>query len=114
MKQAENLRNGMRVLRQLSPQIRASQVDLLLTVYQHEGINQKELAIECDVTPSTVSRAVDVFSESGRRDGKGGALAICYTEPCPEDDRLNRIFLTAKGHQIIKLLLDVIYGSSLS
>ena len=114
MSQAENLRNGMRVLRQLSPQIRASQVDLLLTIYQQPGINQRDLAIECDVTTSTVSRAVDVFSESGRRDGKGGALGICYTESCPDDDRLNRIFMTTKGQQIIKLLLDVIYGSSLS
>ena len=114
MNQAENLRNGMRVLRQLSPQIRASQIDLLLTVHQQPGINQRELAIECDVTTSAVSRAVDVFSESGRRDGKGGALGIWYTESCPEDDRLNRIYMTAKGQQIIKLLLDVIYGSSLS
>ena len=104
----------MRVLRQLSPQIRASQIDLLLTIYQQPGINQRDLAIECDVTTSTVSRAVDVFSESGRRDGKGGALGICYAESCPDDDRLNRIFMTTKGQQIIKLLLDVIYGSSLS
>ena len=114
MSQSENLRNGMRVLRQLSPQIRASQIDLLLTIYQQPGINQRDLAIECDVTTSTVSRAVDVFSESGRRDGKGGALGICYAESCPDDDRLNRIFMTTKGQQIIKLLLDVIYGSSLS
>lgn len=114
MNQAENLRNGMRVLRQMSPQIRASQVDMLLTIYQQPGINQKELAIECDVTTSTVSRAVDVFSDSGRRDGKGGALGICYTENCPDDDRLNRIFLTAKGQQIMKLLLDVSYGSAIS
>ena len=114
MSQSENLRNGMRVLRQLSPQIRASQIDLLLTIYQQPGINQRDLAIECDVTTSTVSRAVDVFSDSGRRDGKGGALGICYTESCPDDDRLNRIFMTTKGQQIIKLLLDVIYGSSLS
>ena len=114
MNPADDLRNGMRFLRRISPQIRASQIDLLLTIYLQEGINQRELAIECDVSTSTVSKAVDVFSERGRRDGKGGALGLCYTESCPDDDRLNRIYLTSNGKQTLKLLLDVIYGRSLS
>ena len=114
MNSAESLRDGMRILRRISPQIRASQIDLLLTIYLQEGINQKELAIECDVSTSTVSKAVDVFSDKGRRDGKGGALGLCYTENCPDDDRLNQIFLTSNGKQTLTLLLNVIYGRSIS
>ena len=56
----EALRNGLRLFRTISPQIRASQIDMLLTIALKPGISQTELAVECDLTLSAVSRAVDL------------------------------------------------------
>ena len=48
--QIEALRNGLRLFRTISPQIRASQIDMLLTIALKPGISQTELAVECDLT----------------------------------------------------------------
>ena len=80
MDSLQALRGGLRLFRAVSPQIRASQIDMLLTIAMQPGISQTELAIECDVTLSAVSRAVDVFSSAGRRDGKGQALGLVTAE----------------------------------
>ena len=108
------LRGGLRLFRAVSPQIRASQIDMLLTIAMQPGISQTELAIECDVTLSAVSRAVDVFSTSGRRDGKGQALGLVTTQRVEGDERTISITLTPKGQQLINLYQQVASGSPLS
>ena len=107
------LRGGLRLFRAISPQIRASQIDMLLTISMQPGISQTELAIECDVTLSAVSRAVDVFSTAGRRDGKGQALGLVTAERAKGDDRTIVLNLTSKGTQLIDLYQQVTNGGSL-
>ena len=111
MSTLERYRDGLRLFRAISPQIRASQLDLLITIHLCPGINQTDLAIECDLTLSAVSRAVDVFSSSGRRDGKGGALGLLEGKRIQGDDRSISLHLTAKGRQLIQLLQEMNSGS---
>ena len=103
MKSLESIRAGFRLFRAVSPQIRASQIDMLLTIAMNPGINQTELAIECDVTLSAVSRAVDVMSTAGRKDGKGQALGLVAATRPEGDDRTITLQLTPKGTQLIAL-----------
>ncbi len=107
------LRGGLRLFRAISPQIRASQIDMLLTIAMQPGISQTELAIECDVTLSAVSRAVDVMSTAGRRDGKGQALGLVAATRLEGDDRTITLQLTSKGIQLIELYKQVVNGSPL-
>lgn len=107
------MRGGLRLFRAVSPQIRASQIDMLLTIAMQPGISQTELAIECDVTLSAVSRAVDVMSTAGRRDGKGQALGLVTAERMDGDDRTIVLRLTSKGTQLIDLYQQVTSGSPL-
>jgi len=103
MKDLESIREGLRLFRAISPQIRASQIDMLLTIALNPGISQTELANECDVTLSAVSRAVDVMSTAGRRDGKGQALGLVVATRSDEDDRTLALELSSKGTQLIAL-----------
>jgi len=109
----QSLRGGLRLFRAISPQIRASQIDMLLTISMQPGISQSELAIECDVTLSAVSRAVDVMGVTGRRDGRGPALALVTAERAAGDDRTIVLRLTSKGNQLIDLYQQVTSGSPL-
>ena len=86
---------------------------MLLTIAMQPGISQTELAIECDVTISAVSRAVDVFSSAGRRDGRGQALGLVTAERAEGDDRTIVLRLTSKGTQLIDLYQQVTNGRSL-
>ena len=113
MDSLQALRGGLRLFRAVSPQIRASQIDMLLTIAMQPGISQSELAVECDVTLSAVSRAVDVFSSAGRRDGKGQALGLVTAERAKGDDRTIVLNLTPKGAQLIDLYQQVTNGGSL-
>ena len=65
----------MQLLKQVHPQLRVAQVEFLLTVALNPNRSQSELAVECGYTLAAVSRLVDTMGETGRRDGKGGALA---------------------------------------
>lgn len=104
----------MRLCRTASPQLRASQVDLLLTIAMNPGRTQTELAHLCDLTISAVSRAVDVLGASGRRDGRGGKLGLIEAKRNPDDDRIVQIYLTSKGEHFVSLLEALINGSPLS
>ena len=77
------------------------------------GISQSELAIECDVTLSAVSRAVDVMGTTGRRDGRGQTLALVTAQRAEGDDRTIVLRLTSKGNQLIDLYQQVTSGSPL-
>jgi DNA-binding MarR family transcriptional regulator len=103
MKTLESIRGGLRVFRAISPQIRASQIDMLLTIALRPGISQSELACECDLTVSAVSRMVDVMSTTGRRDGKGQSLGFVAAERAANDDRTIVLRLTPKGKDVIGL-----------
>lgn len=107
MTSLESIRGGLRVFRAISPQIRASQLDMLLTIALRPGISQTELATECDVTLSAVSRAVDVMSTTGRKDGKGQALGLVIAERAVGDDRTIVLRLSSKGNQVVSLYQEI-------
>ena len=111
--QIEALRNGLRLFRTISPQIRASQIDMLLTIALKPGISQTELAVECDLTLSAVSRAVDVMSATGRRDGIGQALGLVLPVRQEGDDRMICLQLTPKGIQLINLYQEISNGGQI-
>jgi len=113
MSNLESFRAGLRLMRTVSPQIRASQIELLITVALRPGINQTELAVECELTLSAISRAVDVLSVHGRKDGRSTALGLLEARPVADDERTMAVYLTPKGQQILKLLQEINHGSSL-
>jgi DNA-binding MarR family transcriptional regulator len=96
-----SLREAMRVARRLAPQIRASQLDYLLTVALHPGLTMTELATECDVDLATISRAVDVLGTTGRRDGLSGALGLIDARFNDGDHRIRQVFLTPAGEAFV-------------
>lgn len=107
MKSLESIRGGLRLFRAISPQMRASQIDMLLTIALNPGISQTELANQCDLTISAVSYAVDVMSTTGRRDGKGQALGLVTATRAKGDDRTNVLHLSPKGKQMIALYQEM-------
>lgn len=98
---AEFLKNN------LSPQLRISQLDLLLAVYEQEGQIMRELAIETGLTMSGVSRCYDNLSETGRSDGAGEPMGLLRQEP-GKDDRIKRICLTQKGKAVVETYLALL------
>lgn len=113
MSKLSAFRDAIRLCRRASPQIRASQIDLLISVALKPGSTQTELAVECDLTLAAISRAVDVMGSSGRRDGMSGRMGLIETRRNPDDDRVLQVFLTPAGEQFVSLLLSLNYGGSL-
>ena len=107
MNSLESMRGGLRLFRAISPQIRASQIDMLLTIAMQPGISQTELSHQCDMSLPAVSRMVDVMSTAGRRDGKGQALGLVTATRAEGDDRTIVLKLTPKGTQLITLYQQV-------
>jgi DNA-binding MarR family transcriptional regulator len=90
----------------MSPQIRLTQLRLLLTVAKHQPLSQTALSEHAGLTLAAVSRAVDVLGSAGRRDGVSGALGLLQVLLDPNDDRLKLVSLTPKG----RVLLDHLAG----
>jgi DNA-binding MarR family transcriptional regulator len=111
--QAIALRDAMRLCKSISFTIRASQIELLLSVSLKPGSTQTELANECGVTLAAISRAVDVLGSGGRRDGVSGKLGLIEARRNPDDDRTLHVYLTTKGEQFVTLLEAMTYGSSI-
>jgi DNA-binding MarR family transcriptional regulator len=109
MNRLTNLRKLTVFLRSLHPQLRVSQLDLLLAVAKKEGQSQTDLAINCGLTLAAVSRAIDALGTSGRRDGKGARLGLLKAERDPSDDRFVLVFLTDKGRQILLTCANLVY-----
>ena len=111
MDQLSRLRDATRLLRSAHAQFRASQLDLLLSIHLKPGQTQTELANECNLTLSAISRAVDVMGTSGRRDAKSTArLGWIEVRDNAEDDRIKQVFITPTGKQFLSLLEAVTYG----
>jgi DNA-binding MarR family transcriptional regulator len=109
MNAKNRLRQAVMFLRTLHPQLRVSQIDILLSVWEKEGQSQTELAENCDLTVAAISRAVDALGTSGRRDGKGSRLGLIRVQRDPQDDRYLLVFLTDKGRQVLDTLSNLVY-----
>lgn len=106
------LQAAMRYCRRQHPQLRISQLELLLAIHARPGCTQSELAAECDLTLSAVSRAVDVLGKSGRRDRLSEVrLEWIRTQRNPDDDRVIQVFLTPKGTDFVTTMEALCYGS---
>lgn len=112
MPSLEHLRNGLRLCRQASSQIRASQIEVLISVALKPEQTQSELAAECDLTLAAISRFVDVFGSSSRKGRQTNPLGFIETKRHPDDDRIILVSLTNKGKQFVSLLTEVCYGGS--
>ena len=81
------------------PQIRVSQIRFLVTVAQFSpaGITQTEVAKQLGLTLAAISRAVDVFGPSGRKDRGTSGLAFINVTMDPHDDRPKILTITEAG-----------------
>ena len=96
------------IKRNLSPQMRLTQLDLLLAVYEQEGQIMRELAIATGMTMSGISRAFDSLSKEGRKDVKvDGGQAMLRTET-GSDERIKRIYLTGKGKDVLDSYFSIL------
>ena len=109
MNSSKNLRKLTIFLRSLHPQLRVSQLDLLLAISEKEGQSQTELAINCGLTLAAVSRAIDALGSSGRRDGKGKRLGLLKAERDPNDDRFVLVYLSEKGKGVLQTIANLAY-----
>ena len=91
----------------LSPQMRLTQLDLLLAVYEKPGSIMRELAVETGMTMSGISRAFDSLSKEGRKDVEGNGQAMLRTED-GKDERIKRVYLTGKGQEVISAYLELL------
>lgn len=114
MRNIRDLLAALRLARSMHPQLRVSQLELLLLVYSRPGMTQTEIAEETDLTLSAISRAVDVLGTSGRRDNRSAAkLDWIETRRNPDDDRVLQVFITPKGRNFVQTLEHLTYGSSI-
>lgn len=103
-----SLLQACRLLRQLSSQVRVSQVELLLLVADQPGRSLSHYAQQADLSLSGVSRFVDVFGSTGRRDGRGTQpLGLLFASSEAADDRTVLLDLTPKGERFLALLSQV-------
>ena len=107
MKTLESIRGGLRLFRTISPQMRASQIDMLLTIALNPDISQTELAVECALSVPAVSRMVDVMGATGRKDGISQTLGLVVARRSVTDDRVMVLNLTSKGKQMIALYQEM-------
>lgn len=103
----------MRLFRSLNASIRASQIEIILTVKLRPGLTQTELAIETNLTLAAISRAIDVLGGGGRRDGLSSKYGLIETRRNASDERILQVFLTPKGEQFVSIIEALTNGSSI-
>ena len=114
MSSIQRFLQAVRLLRRIGPQLRASQIDLVLAVAVNPGRSQTELARDCALTPAAVSRQVDVLGVTGRKDDIGGKAGLLCIKRDPLDDRIWRVYLTPEGEQFASLLETILNDSVLA
>ena len=93
-------RNALAVCQFLAtvhPQFRFSQWRFLVTISEHPGLTQTEVARRLDVTLAAVSRAVDTLGSKGRKDRGAIGRRFVETKHDPADDRVLHLYITPAG-----------------
>jgi DNA-binding MarR family transcriptional regulator len=89
----------------LSPDITAQRLLILIGVYLHEGLSQRELLNHLDSTSITaLSRNIADLSSLTTRKAPGPGLLGLRSDPM--NLRVKRIFLTRKGRSFVKQWLS--------
>ena len=98
----QQLERALRFARtNLSPDITAQRLLILIGVYFHEGLSQRELLNFLDSTSITaLSRNIADLSTLTTRKTKGPGLIELQTDPL--NLRIKRVFLTPKGKRFMK------------
>lgn len=95
----------------LSPDITAQRLLILIAVYLHEGLSQRELLQYLESTSITaLSRNLADLSALTSRKMPGPGLLELRGDPL--NLRVKRVFLTTKGRKLIKQWLAVSTGSA--
>jgi len=90
----------------LSPDITAQRLLILIAVYFHEGLSQRELLGHLDSTSITaLSRNLADLSSLTTRKTPGPGLLALKTDPL--NLRIKRVYLTSKGKRFMKHWLAV-------
>lgn len=109
-KNIELLDRALRFARaKLSPDITAQRLLILIAVYFHEGLSQRELLAHLDSTSITaLSRNLADLSSLTTRKTPGPGLLSLKVDPL--NLRVKRVFLTSKGKRFMKKWLLVAKG----
>lgn len=95
--------------KKLSPDITAQRLLILIAVYFHEGLSQRELLAHLDSTSITaLSRNIADLSSLTTKKAIGPGLLQLKADPL--NLRIKRVFLTAKGRRFMKQWLSVTHG----
>lgn len=107
----QSLDRALRYARsKLSPDITAQRLLILLAVYFHEGLSQRELLKHLELTSITaLSRNLADLSRLTTKKEPGPGLLELRTDPL--NLRVKRVFLTKKGAVFVKKWLDVTRGA---
>jgi DNA-binding MarR family transcriptional regulator len=111
MRTLRSLDRALRYARaKLSPDITAQRLLILIAVYFHEGLSQRELLAHLELTSITaLSRNLADLSELTTKKLPGPGLLEQRVDPL--NLRVRRVFLTRKGKQFMKQWLAVTSGS---
>ncbi len=77
--------------------IHTGQEMILLQLWIEEGIPQSQLAASMDVEPPTATKMLQRMERAG----------LIERRPDPEDARVSRVYLTARGRALEKPVLEV-------
>jgi DNA-binding MarR family transcriptional regulator len=85
-------------LRALGAGVSSGQLYLLITLYQHDGMHQHELADYYRIDKAAVARSVRKLEE----------LGLVYKSPSSEDHRKSIVRVTAKAHSQRELFFGIL------
>ena len=111
MRTLRSLDRALRYARaKLSPDITAQRLLILIAVYFHEGLSQRELLSHLELTSITaLSRNLADLSELTTKKLPGPGLLEQRTDPL--NLRVKRVFLTPNGKRFMKQWLAVTAGA---
>jgi DNA-binding MarR family transcriptional regulator len=111
--QLSNYQAGLRACLAKHPQMRVSQIDLLLAIKMNPGRSQIEYAEDTGLEKSSISRSVQVLSHKGRKETTlKTALNFVSMVRDTQDERVIRLYLTPSGEAFVELLMELTFGTS--
>ncbi len=95
----------------LHPDITAQRLSILIAVYFHEGLSQRELLKHLELTSITaLSRNIADLSNLTTKKLRGPGLLELRTDPL--NLRVKRVFLTRKGKRFMERWLGAAAGNA--
>lgn len=107
--QVERILNAVDLLRELDSEMPAQLVATLLYVASHDNCHKQALEEDLNFSTASGSRNTDWLSHKHRIRGRKG-LDLIKKEADPSNGRRLQLSLTAKGHDLVDRIKEVIYG----